>query len=370
MRIGIFGGSFDPIHNDHYEICTKFKNSLNLDRVIVLPTHLSPFKSEFLSSPKMRKEMVEIAFSALDYVTVSDFEINSAQPSYTYKTIEWVKSQNQNAELFLLIGVDSLVNFLKWKNVEYILNNVTLTVMGRNGYNLNAEVEKFKKATNKPIFSFDFNGKISSTFVRELLKLGVMPNEYLNCKVIDYIKENNLYKGNEYYKYVANELKESRLIHTAGVIVLAEKYAKRMGEKVEKAKLAALLHDVAKYKKREDFLCVNIPQSAPESIVHQYIGAHIAKNTLNIQDENVINAIAYHSTGRPNMSTLEKIIFLADLLEEGRTYDEVVQLRLAVEKDFEKGFKLCIERLIQHVTNSGEQLFELTALANEYYNKH
>ena len=313
--------------------------------------------------------MGEIGFKNLYFLTVSDYEISSTRPSYTYKTLEWIKEQNPTAELFLLIGADSLVNFLKWKNVEYILNNATLTVMGRKGYDLKAEVEKFKETTNKPIFFFEFDGKISSTFVRELLKLGVVPREYLNNKVIDYIKRNNLYSGDKYYEFVSKQLKESRLIHTAGVIVLAQKYAKKLGENVEKAKLSALLHDVAKYEKREDYIDVDIPKNAPESIVHQYIGAHIAKNTLNIEDENVINAIAYHSTGRPNMSTLEKIIFLADLLEEGRTYNEVDELRLAVDNDFEKGFCLCIERLIKHVQKSGDNLFELTALANEYYNK-
>ena len=369
MRIGIFGGSFDPIHNDHYEICKKFKENLNLDKVIVVPTYLSPFKSEYVTPPTMRKEMVEIAFSNLDYVTVSDYEINQSNPSYTYKTIEWVKSNNKNAELFLLIGADSLVNFLNWKSVDYILENATLTVMGRRGFNLESEAERFKNSTGKPIFFFEYDGKISSTFVREILKLGVSTTNYINSKVADYIVQNELYSGDKNYKFLASQLKTSRLVHTAGVIILAEKYAKKLGVNVESARLSALLHDVAKYKKREDFKNVDIPKDVPESIVHQYIGAHIAENELKITDTNVLNAIKYHSTGRPNMTQLEKIIFLADLLEQGRSYDEVDELRNAVDSDFENGFKLCIERLIKHVKNSGEQLFELTTLANEFYNK-
>lgn len=368
MRIGIFGGSFDPIHNDHFTICKKFKENLNLDRVFVLPTHLSPFKSEYQTPPKMRKEMVEIAFSSLSGVSVSDFEINLGGQSYTYKTVEHFKNLFPSAQIFLLIGLDSLTNFLKWKNVEYILQNANLAVAGRGGYHFENEVQQFKEKTGKQLYFFSYDGKISSTFVRELLKLGVLPEEYLDKEVLNYIVKNQLYKGDYNYDLVKNRLKKSRLIHTAGVITLAVTYAKRLGIDSEKARLSALLHDIAKYEKREDYLFLNLPDNMPESIVHQHIGAHLAKNILKIEDCDIINAINFHSTGRPEMSTLEKIIFVADLLEQGRTYAEVDELRKAVDENFEEGFKLCIQRLINFINKSGQPLYELTALANQYYN--
>ena len=84
----------------------------------------------------------------------------------------------------------------------------------------------------------------------------------------------------------------------------------------------------------------------PENVIHQFLGAYIAENVLGICDQDIINAVRYHTTGRTNMSVLEMIVLVADLLEEGRDYEEAPRLRKAVDENFFEGFKLCVKRLI------------------------
>ena len=369
MKIGIYGGSFDPVHNDHVSICLKFKNELALDKVLVFPAYQSPFKKGHFTAGNHRKKMVELAFKDYPFIEVSDFELNSEGVSYTYLTISHVKDLYPNAQLYLLIGYDSLKGFLNWKNVDYILSNVKLAVADRGGCDFDEQKEVFKQTTGYDFYAIKNYGTVSSTHVRELLKLGVISNEVVSQAVCDYIKENDLYPANEFYLKIQSRLKPGRLLHTAGVASTAVSYAKKTGESVEKALVAGLLHDIAKYERAEDYPECEIPLDAPESVKHQYLGAYIAKNEFGIDDEDILNAIRYHTTGRPKMSLLEKIVFTADLLEPSRNYDEVDELRLAVESDFEKGFRRCVERLIAHLKISASDIFYLTTLTNEYYNK-
>ena len=369
MKIGIYGGSFDPIHNDHVSICLKFKNELALDKVMVFPAYHSPFKKGHFTDGNHRKKMVELAFKDYPFVEVSDFELNSEGVSYTYLTVSFVKELYPDAELFLLIGYDSLKGFLNWKKVDYILSEVSLAVADRGGCDFLKQKTIFKNATGRDFFAIENPGTVSSTYVRELLKLGIYSQEFISQENCDYIKQNNLYAPDDFYLKVQSRLKYGRLFHTAGVVATATSYAKATGESVEKARIASLLHDIAKYERAEDYPECEIPADAPESVKHQYLGAYIAKKEFKIEDEDILNAIRYHTTGRPEMSLLEKIVFTADLLDPSRSYDEVDELRLAVEKDFEAGFKRCVERLIEHLKNSASDIFYLTTLTNEYYNK-
>ncbi|MBP5177395.1 MAG: bis(5'-nucleosyl)-tetraphosphatase (symmetrical) YqeK, partial [Clostridia bacterium] len=143
-------------------------------------------------------------------------------------------------------------------------------------------------------------------------------------------------------------------------------YAKRQKADESAAFTAAMLHDAAKYLDEKDFGYF-IPTDVPEPVKHQFLGAYIAQSVLDVGDKDVINAIRYHTTGRPAMSTLEKIIFLADLLEQGRTFPEVDELRKAVDDDFERGFKLCVSRLYDYLSASGQPVYYLTKQAKDYY---
>ncbi len=368
MKIGIYGGSFDPVHNDHLSICIKLKNELALDKMIVIPTYQSPFKNGHFTAGEHRKNMLELAFKDYSFIEVSDFELKREGISYTYLTVEYLKTLYPNDELYLLIGYDSLKGFLNWKRVDYLLKNVTLVVADRGGCDFEKELNLFKENCGYTFIPIQNKGTASSTYVREQLKLGIYSQEFLPVSVCDYIKNNALYTADEVYLKVQKRLKPSRLFHTAGVVSTAVSYAKKIGESIDNARIASLLHDIAKYEESQSYPECEIPFDAPESVKHQYLGAYVAKNEFAVDDENVLNAIRYHTTGRPGMSNLEKIVFTADLLEPSRNYEEVDYLRAEVEKDFEQGFRLCVKRLIEYLKRSASDIFYLTTLTNEYYN--
>ena len=142
--------------------------------------------------------------------------------------------------------------------------------------------------------------------------------------------------------YIEAHLKESRLDHTMNVAALAREMAERMGEDGDKAEIAALLHDMAKYENRP---------GVDMNLAHSKIGAEMARDVFGIDDEDILNAIAYHTTGRAGMSQLEKILFLADAIEPGRRYPGVEDIRKAAETDIDKACIMSLERTIEYVNH-------------------
>ena len=372
MKIGIYGGSFDPPHIEHINLCVNAVKSLNLDRLFIVPAKIPPHKKVQPISGEYRLEMVKLALSNVDVpqITVSNFELNSAGKSYTYLTIEHFKSLYKDAQIYFLMGTDMLENFPTWKEPKAILNMAKLYVFGRDGESMERAKQVFLNAfpgrLNSLVFA-NFSGKmVSSTHVRHMLTLGLDAKGFLYQNVIDYIKSNNLYFC-EKAEFVKKSLSISRLTHTLGVMDLAKAYAKKLGEDENKAVLAAMLHDVAKYMDKNDFPSFTLPLDVPKPVIHQYLGAYVAEHVLGVTDIDILNAIRYHTTGRSNMSRLEKIVFTADLLEVGRTYDEAPILREAVDKDFDAGFSLSVKRLLNYLTKQGQPIYYLTKECYNYY---
>lgn len=378
MKIGIYGGSFDPPHVEHINIAKNAVKELNLDKLFVVPARLPPHKpNSRLVEGKSRLEMLKVAFLedglSKNAVEISDFELSSQEKSYTYITILHFKKLYPDAELYFLVGTDMLLDFPTWKRPEVILQNAKLFVTKREGEDFQVAKDGFLSAFpdfGNGLIVANYVGKnISSTDVRHRLLLGLSLNGIIGDGVLNYINGENLYKGGVEAEFVRKNLPISRLTHTLGVMNLSKKYAKRLKVDENKAVLSAMLHDLAKYLDAKDYNGFTMDEDVPKSCVHQFLGAYIAENILGVTDEDVLNAIRYHTTGRPNMSLLEKIVFTADLLEEGRTYDEAPMLREAVDIDFEEGFKLCLKRLKYFLLQSGDEIYYLTEKCCDYYLK-
>ena len=176
----------------------------------------------------------------------------------------------------------------------------------------------------------------------------------MDCTECERLKE-------EIMPYIESHLKPSRLEHTKNVAQLARKMAAKQGVDVNKAEIAALLHDMAKY---EDRPGVNM------NIAHGKIGAEMARDIFGIEDEDILNAIAYHTTGRAGMSDLEKIIFLADAIEPGRNYPSVDEIRRVAEEDIDKACILSLDRTITYVRNRGAELHPDSINAKKYLEDH
>ena len=161
-----------------------------------------------------------------------------------------------------------------------------------------------------------------------------------------------------------------RLRHTANVVTCALKKVKELNLDREKVITACSLHDVAKYMDYTKISGFSLPQGVPKPVVHAFLGAYIAKNFLKVNDEEIIDAICYHTSGKANMSLLSKLVFVADMLEEGRSYEGVEYLRSLYEKsDFETCFVECLKEEYIHLMNKGQDIFNETINAYNFYVK-
>lgn len=369
MKIAIFGGTFNPVHNEHVNIVKSAKSALKPDKILVVPSYITPLKTGAITaSGKERIEMCRLAFCGIDGVEVSDTEIESGGVSYSYLTCEKIKKLYSGAEIYFIIGADSLAGFHLWKYPERILNCVTLAVCARESEDkLNSAVKEYKKRFDKKFVIIPYVGKkVSSTNVR----ISCAADEDISLSVpesvCEYIRSNGLYKS-EYAEEVKKYLTEERYAHTLRVVKLALKNAKRLGLDEQSVLTAAILHDCAKYiksgKELEGFV---FPKNVPPPVMHQYTGAYVAEHTFNIKDENILNAIKYHTSGRADMSDLEKLIFLADMLEEGRSFEGAEELRKLFYEDVNKCLYSALKHQIDYLASQKTEIYPLTLQAYQY----
>jgi predicted HD superfamily hydrolase involved in NAD metabolism len=189
-------------------------------------------------------------------------------------------------------------------------------------------------------------------------------------RIYRYIKENKLYSGGENVEFVKKTLPCKRLKHTANVVCSALSKVKALGLDYQKVFDACTLHDCAKYIDVAMVEGFKVDEDLPSPVVHAFLGAFIAENELGIKDSELIDAIRYHTSGKPEMSTLAKLVFVADMVEEDRNYEGVEYLRELFEKDdFEKCFIECLKEEVLHLLNKKQYIYKATLDAYDYYVK-
>lgn len=199
-RYGMMGGTFNPIHLAHLYIAYEAKETLNLDKVIFMVAGNPPHKKESpVIDSKYRYNMVQKAIEGYDDFEISDYEITKNGYSYTYETLEYIKSQEENIEVFFIAGADSLMDIEKWRNTDLVLSNCTFVAFNRGEYTkeiLEDQKIKLKNKYNANIVLLDVaNIDISSSMIRKRILEDKRVDFFLSKEVIEYIKENNLYRG-------------------------------------------------------------------------------------------------------------------------------------------------------------------------------
>ncbi|MCU0644544.1 MAG: nicotinate-nucleotide adenylyltransferase [bacterium] len=194
VRVGLFGGSFDPIHNGHLELARWTKHNLSLDQFIFIPAATPPHKQHVsLSEPEHRLRMVQLAIKDWREFEVSDFELHRKGISYTIDTIDYLRRQFnlKKASLFLVIGADSLVDFHTWRSPARILRSCHVVVLPRPDISISHIADEMKKKViilAAPLFD------ISSTEIRKLIKKRQSINHLVPEPVAKYIVEHKLYR--------------------------------------------------------------------------------------------------------------------------------------------------------------------------------
>lgn len=168
MRIAIFGGSFDPIHLAHVAIVKEVLKRLNIDKLIIVPTYLNPFKSSFYLDPETRFNLLKKVFHEFEKVEVSNYEINQPKASYSIETVNYLKKTYNPSKIFFIIGEDNLENLDKWHKIDELKELVEFVVASRDGYK-NKKAKEFK--------NLNININISSTSLRNKIDLNYIPIE-------------------------------------------------------------------------------------------------------------------------------------------------------------------------------------------------
>lgn len=166
---------------------------------------------------------------------------------------------------------------------------------------------------------------------------------------------------------IEDRMPEKRYIHTIGVMETAIRLAHRYGEDPKKAEIAAILHDIAKYADVKWMKKIVLEQQLDArlldwdaEILHGPIGAWIAQTEFHINDEAILNAIRYHTTGRANMTVLEKIIFVADMIEPNRKFHGVEELRAFAEANLDNAFRACVTHTLSFLVASQQAIYPVS----------
>ena len=194
IRLGLFGGTFDPVHYGHLRTVSRARQELNLPRVLLLPNPRPPHKSrEPLTDYHHRKAMLRLALSEFHDLEIADFEEQSVGPAYTTDTVQRVIASlpDEPRELWLIIGADSMLELPQWKDPEALFRNVKVAVLPRPGFTLEKVDPKYLarvRVLKTPLED------ISATEIRRKLRIGESVTTLISPQVLDYIKSNRLYE--------------------------------------------------------------------------------------------------------------------------------------------------------------------------------
>ena len=390
-RIGIYGGTFNPPHVGHIQAAKQAVSTLGLTKLLMIPAYAPPHKAVLPSnSPRARQrlEMLRIAAADCPQIEVSDLELKREGISYTWETLETVKKLYPGAELVLLMGTDMFLTFDTWKNPEKILGEVTLGVFYRGDKGEKAAALKQKETLEargaRVVLVHNDVIVISSTQMRRLLAFRCA-GEFLPAGVLDYIREYNLYDTRTNWKnlpmdkleqVVVSLLNPNRVRHVLGCRDTAVALAERWGADVTDAARAGILHDITKaidgplqltlcdaYGKLLDDFSKRYPRT-----LHALTGSMVAQRIFG-ENPAVVSAIESHTTGKANMTLLEKIIYVADYMEPNRDFPGVEKLRELAFTDLDGALKLGLEMTLEHLKAQGAEVSPASRSALDWLNQ-
>ena len=382
VRIGIYGGTFNPPHLGHFQGAKAAIDALKLDKLLMIPDRIAPHKQLPAGSPtpEQRLEMVRLGAEAIPKIQASDLELNREGTSYTYQTVAQIRADYPDAELFLLMGTDMFLSFHTWKNPWMITEEVTLAVLYRGDAqekegirvqreNLVARGVRVALIEN-PVVA------ISSTDLRRMLVFRCA-DSFLPDAVSAYIRDKQLYECCWDFKNLPEEkleqvviglLKPDRVAHVLGCRDKAVELARRYGANETDAARAGLLHDITKALpgalqltlcREYGTILDNFSIQNPKTL-HACTGALVAERIFG-ENEAVVQAIRHHTTGAPGMNLLDKIIYLADYTECNRDFPGVEYLRELTDTDLDKAMYEGLSQTIRMLKEQGRTISPASA---------
>ena len=391
MKIGIYGGTFNPIHLGHMAAAKFAIEYLKLDKLYLVPVGIPPHKelAEGTPAPRHRQAMAELAGQALgEHVEVLDLELRRQGKSYTTDTVRAIQKQHPKDHLYLLMGTDMFLTFQNWRHPEEIAKRCTLCAFGRSEADTEALFAP-QRAYLHEKYSADVVTivlpeivDISSTQLREKLCRGD-GNQFLLPAVYGYILVHHLYGTRADLKHLPLELlrpaalsllDQRRGPHVLGTEETAAKLALRWGANEEDARRAALLHDCTKRLSRSEHLrlCKHYgirvdeqERKAGGKLLHAKTGAALARDLFGVSEE-IGSAIYWHTTGKADMTLLEKIIYLADYIEPTRNFGALKELRPLAYEDLDRAILRGLTIAVEDLSRKGMVLHPNSVRARDY----
>ena len=383
MRIAIYGGSFNPPHLGHAEAAYTVYEELKPDIFLIVPDNIPPHKEMENGCPtaEQRLELCRLAFGDIPNVVVSDIETSREGKSYTADTVRLLREQYPEDELILALGTDMLLCFDEWYQFEYLLQECRLAVLPREDNRESELREKIRELESKhgarvtllthtPL-------EMSSSEIRERLKLRLRAG-LLDDKVYSCIIRNGYYDALPELSWLREKayayLEPERIAHVVGCESEAVMLAKTWGEDPDTAATAGILHDITKKFRGEEQLNLcrkygivyDEAEARNTAILHARTGAAMARELFHISDE-IYEAIRWHTTGKPDMSTLEKILYLADFIEPTRDFPGLDELRRLAYKDLDAAMALALSMCLGDIRRRGREVYKDTLDAYHWY---
>jgi nicotinate-nucleotide adenylyltransferase len=401
MKRGFLGGTFNPPHLGHIRAARAAAEQLGLEKLYWIPTGEPPHKTlpEDTATASQRLEMARLAAEDLPCAEALDLEIRRSGRSYTVDTARQLLAEDPAGELWLLCGTDMFLSLDRWYRADWLLEHLCIAAYPRAPEDVPALEEKASALREEYGARVELirlePTVISSTLLREALKRGE-GGGWLTDALYAYVLRRRLYgvrpDPEALWRLVRPWYKEKRVKHVLGCRDTAVRLARRWGADVLDAENAALLHDVTKRMSPEEQLrlCAEygiIPgigaaedltgedrQSILNSefarrypqVLHAFSGGAAAWGLFGASRE-IRDAILWHTTGRPGMGLLEKIIWLADCIEPTRDHPGLEEVRRLAEEDLNAAMAAAMRQTLEHVRRSGWTEIPLTRQTLAYF---
>lgn len=396
MKIGIYGGTFNPPHLGHMAAAEAAIRELGLDKLILIPAAIPPHKQLPEETPDAahRVAMTRLMADAMQLpkvVEVSELELEREGKSFTADTLAILKQQYPDDELWLLMGTDMFLTLQHWYQPERICQLARICAFGRTGQDderVFAPQRAFLQQqyhARITIISLPGLVEISSTQLRDMLVHGG-GHDYLLPAVHGYLLMHGLYGTHADLKHLDipdlracsySMVRQKRVPHIRGTEEEAMRLARRWGADVTLAQRAAILHDCTKYLDLDEHkaLCAQYGVELDEleqhavKLLHSKTGACIAKYIFGEPDQ-VYEAIFWHTTGKADMTLLEKILYMADYIEPNRDFEGVEELRAMAYTDLDRAMLMGIDSTIEEMQERGNPIHKNTQQAQAWFREH
>jgi len=391
VKLGIFGGSFNPVHYGHFFLVDTAISMLKLDRVVMIPAFRSPFKPEaegMEGGANDRLDMLAAAAAGDSRLAIDDCEIRRGGVSYTVNTIEDIIARYiPDGKPSLIIGDDLAADFPKWRDSDKILELADIVIVRRK-----------KPAAGEPeinVYRYAHTlldneiMDISSHAIRQKIKNGMDWRSLVPAGARVIIEDRRLYgyNGNEQNSNVPfaddkdcsmsvilrieeearRALTTERFLHSRNTALLAHDLCRRFGINPMAGYLAGIAHDLAKQTDsklllkivKDDGLPVTELEKERPNLLHGRVAAVLLKERFCIHNKDVLEAVAFHTSGKENMCSLAKVIYIADKVEVSRNIEPALR-KMYVTEDLDSILYAVLKKQIGKLQSKSLDLSEDT----------